>query len=1218
MTAPQIISRALTFDFSASISTTTGLPDILEIAITPLGDGSSATSGATYVGGVQTATIELSDPINTVTFDLIPTYSPGLDNAINYRVMWRTGVMGRTFTYDFAMPDSDLTWDQLTATVGDIITGTAYLQQTDLGVPGRVAQLDQNGIPITSAGIECALSTDITTVINDISVETNDREAADAALNSNLEAQINTQTASTLTSAQSYTNSQISAVNAALSQETGNRINADNDLQTQITANLTSANNAISSITADLGTNVNALATKADLVDGVVPFDELPSSILTSAIAVPNQAAMLALTSPTINQGDIAVLPTGVFLLNGSDPSQLTNWISLTTVNSVNGYEGTVTLAASDVNAIPVGGSISQSQVTGLATSLSTKANQTDLATAQAAISAIQNDTTIVHTSATANPANTIPSTLLDDNVVYLNSSGQLTYKNGTIIPISGGGGAVFSVNGQTGLVVLTAANVGAIPTGGSITQTQVTGLSTTLTTKADLVSGTVPLSELPSIPMTQVTGLSTTLSTMPTLTNGLLPLGVIPSLPQTQITGLSTLLTENALTTTSNAVNRIASLESWRATNPTGGSGGGGSIGTQAVFYTSANTTTAVTANDFSSVTSLNSPWGIDSDGTITGTIGTWYYLYTGVRGSDVAFPYISQNGHLQLHKWNESGPADPVYALESDLTALQTQVAATATESALLSLTNTVNTKANQTDLTALGNEVGTLATTSALNALATQVANCATSSQLASTNATVATLATAASVTTLQTTVGTLATQSALSTTNSNVSAIQTALPAKADLVNGVLKASEIPTSIPQANINGLTTALAATATLTNGILPLTQMPQNIPQTYVSGLGTTLGAKADLVNGTVPLSELPTLNLPNVLTVANTAAMTALTTAQVGSGTIVLVTEGTGQGTYIYSGNNPANLSSWTEFATPQAPVTSVNDYTGQVVLQASDVGALAANASIPMTQITGLSTQLSTLATTASVTSALANKTAFTDVQNMFTNSSFTKRADYVATSPIASLSGQQSVDGVLVPTGARVLATAQSSSVNDGIWVVSGAAWTRPADYATGSYLAQDTIVIVSNSTSSSPGTSNNYTVWQQTASSGFIDTNVSNWTKIAYVDPPFTPVAGNGVAISGSTFSASAQPSGGVIVTSTGIAADTTILPRKFVGTVPAGSTVVGITHNLNSYNPVVSIWQTGSNTLVLAGVTATSANAISIEFASAPSLGQYTVIVMA
>jgi hypothetical protein len=633
-------------------------------------------------------------------------------------------------------------------------------------------------------------------------------------------------------------------------------------------------------------------------------------------------------------------------------------------------------------------------------------------------------------------------------------------------------------------------------------------------------------------------------------------------------------------------------------------------------VFFTSANTTTPVTASDFTTVTSLNSPWGIDSDGTITGTVGTWYYLYTGVRSTDVAYPFISQNGHLNLRKWNESGPADPVYATAASVTSLTTQVNAKASQTDLTALTNTVNTKANQSDLTTLGTQIGTLATQSALTALTTTVGTKANASDLATTNATMATLATAASVTSLTTTVGTKANQSDLTTTNNNVTALSGALSTKADLVNGVLRGSEIPPLVIS-NVTGLATALAGAATLTNGVLTASQIPTGIPQANITGLGTTLGNKADLVNGFVPLSQIPQSALPNIQVVANRAAMLALTTAQVQYGDLCLITGTTDQGTYVFTGNDPSQFGNWTELTTPQAPVTSVNGQVGDAVLTASQVGALAANAAIPQSQITGLTAQLATYATIQSLNTGLAGKMAPADVQNMFYNSSMVKRADYVATSTLASLSGQQSVDGVLVPNGAIVLATTQASSVNNGLWVVNaGGAWTRPADFATGSFLARDTIVIVSNATGAASGTSNPNTVWQMQVASGFIDTSINNWSRIGWAAPPFAPVGGNGVSVSGSTFSVTAANTGNLQVTSAGVDINTAQVARKVVLSVPASNPAT-VVHNLNTFNPTVTVWATGSNTLVLAGAFAATANSLQLSFQSTPSAGQYIVMVV-
>lgn len=50
----------------------------------------------------------------------------------------------------------------------------------------------------------------------------------------------------------------------------------------------------------------------------------------------------------------------------------------------------------------------------------------------------------------------------------------------------------------------------------------------------------------------------------------------------------------------------------------------------------------------------------------------------------------------------------------------------------------------------------------------------------------------------------------------------------------------------------------------------------------------------------------------------------------------------------------------------------------------------------------------------------------------------------------------TLSGLQTIDGVSLQDGDRVLCIAQSTSTENGIWVVHAGAWTRPDDFAAGS------------------------------------------------------------------------------------------------------------------------------------------------------------------
>ena len=171
----------------------------------------------------------------------------------------------------------------------------------------------------------------------------------------------------------------------------------------------------------------NALNTKADLVGGKVPTSQLPSLAVSEYLGpAANQAAMLLLSG---ERGDwcIRTDSSSTFVLVSDGGSSIGDWQELATpaspVSSVNGYTGTVVLGASDVSAAT---------------------------TAQGVLadSALQTGDNI---SGLTN----------DEN--YINSAGA----------------PVQSVNTQTGSVVLTAANVGAVDlTGDNMTGNLTLGTS--------------------------------------------------------------------------------------------------------------------------------------------------------------------------------------------------------------------------------------------------------------------------------------------------------------------------------------------------------------------------------------------------------------------------------------------------------------------------------------------------------------------------------------------------------------------------------------------------------------------------------------------------------------------------------------------------------------------------------------------------------------------
>lgn len=1177
--APQIITRNLSFTFVQAVSGN-GIPSIMEVVVTPLVDATSDQVGASFVGGPQRQTIELSAPNNIVTFALVPSNYAGLSVPINYRVTWRAGVLNRTFTYDFAMPDADTAFESLD-NLGDIIDGQVYLQQSDLGVPGRVARLNDSGQVVDSLGNP--VGTDQTTALAAaINAETLNRQAADSTLSSNLSTQINQQTAQADADAKAYANQLgTNAAQALLTEKTA-RQNADVALGNQIGTNTS----ALASVT-------SALATKASLVSGTVPVGQLPAAALTTAVSVANQAAMLALTSAQVQPGDMAVRPDGTFVLTAADPSQLGNWLGLSTITSVNGKRGVVVLGASDVGAIALGASITPTQVTGLTSALAALTPTTTTAALQTQVTGIANDPTTVHTA-----SGTIADAILPTDVALINAQGFVTRKDGTVI-VTTGGGAVASVNTKTGAVVLGASDVGAIAVGGAVTQSQVTGLSTTIaglvsTTDARLSNARTPTAHAAS----HATGGSDPIT--PASIGALATSGTIAL---SQVTSLQTTLNNNA--------SAISTLQT--QVQGLGGGTSGVNIGPAVTWTASAQITETTAANFFASNNAgavvLHSPWGLDTTGSVTGTVGTLYNTPAGALPGDVLWPYISPNGHLSLRQWNEANPPDPAYALQSAFSALSTTVGTLATQSAL----NTTNASVSALQ-TASAAKADLVSGTVPLNELPTNI-------PLAS------------------------------------IATLTTALAAKADLSGGVLTSAQIPTNIPLASVATLTGALAAKADLSGGVLTLAQIPP-LAVSNVTDLGTTLSTKADLTGagGTLQPAQLPALTTSNLSdftskmagyapltggkisasvlpagtitngqTVSSYAGMLAL--SGVAPGDVAVVTGGSlaQQGTYLLNGADPTQGANWLQLAgNANAPVTSVNSKVGAVTLASADVGAVAlvasgaqvpANGYIQPSQIQGY--DLSTFETVGGVQTILDQ------------TPQIRKPVVQVGTTaPPTPFHGLQTLDGPTAPAaGSRVLIADPNFPNTNGIWVTSTGTWTRSTDMPGTQFMVQGTLVPVS------AGLTYGHTLWQAQLS-GLVSTG-STFINIGSVAPPFVPsnpvssgTSGVAFASSTSTFSVVPAPavsglSSGIQVGTAGVGVDASVA-RVFSSILPAcvQQTNNGVTyfestiaHNLGTSSLVVQVQDVLAvpPVVVAVGISISNQNIV-VDFANNPQTGQYRV----
>ena len=193
----------------------------------------------------------------------------------------------------------------------------------------------------------------------------------------------------------------------------------------------------------------------------------------------------------------------------------------------------------------------------------------------------------------------------------------------------------------------------------------------------------------------------------------------------------------------------------------------------------------------------------------------------------------------------------------------------------------------------------------------------------------------------------------------------------------------------------------------------------------------------------------------------------------------------------------------------------------------------------------------------------------------------------------ATTANITLSGAQTIDGVAVVAGDRVLVKAQSTGSQNGVYVAASGSWTRATDFDASSE-------VVGASCFVSEGSTLGNTVWVMTTDApvtvatttmSFIQTNAGT-----------SYTAGTGVTIGGGI-----------------IAIDTAVTARKSSATIGDGfATTITFTHNLNSQDIVVSVYDTSTRTGVICDWVANGVNTVQLTFGTAPTTGQYRVMVVA
>ena len=191
----------------------------------------------------------------------------------------------------------------------------------------------------------------------------------------------------------------------------------------------------------------------------------------------------------------------------------------------------------------------------------------------------------------------------------------------------------------------------------------------------------------------------------------------------------------------------------------------------------------------------------------------------------------------------------------------------------------------------------------------------------------------------------------------------------------------------------------------------------------------------------------------------------------------------------------------------------------------------------------------------------------------------------------ATTANITLSGLQTIDGVSLVAGDRVLVKNQTSAAANGIYVVAAGAWVRTTDMDVGAEAVGAAAFV-------SEGSAAGNAVWLQTADAPItLGTTALTFTQVgggaAYT-------AGNGITINGGA-----------------IAVDTSVVARKASTTIGDGTaTTLTVTHNLGTLDVVVSVRAVATGEQVLVDNLANSANTVQLIFGTAPGVGQYRVTV--
>lgn len=203
---------------------------------------------------------------------------------------------------------------------------------------------------------------------------------------------------------------------------------------------------------------------------------------------------------------------------------------------------------------------------------------------------------------------------------------------------------------------------------------------------------------------------------------------------------------------------------------------------------------------------------------------------------------------------------------------------------------------------------------------------------------------------------------------------------------------------------------------------------------------------------------------------------------------------------------------------------------------------------------------------------------------------------------------SSFANGQTVDGVTLVTGDRILIKDQAAGAENGIYTVnSSGAPTRATDADTAADIAGAAVCVMFGTT--------NAGVRFILSTSGTITLGTTA-LSFAVFGGGTSYTAGNGLQLATTTFSVKLPGSSGLVADGTGLHLDTAIAVRKFTQATHASTTSIAVTHNLGTRNVTTCVYDNSTYAEVECDVVHTDANTVTFTFATAPSANAYSFVI--